>query len=149
MFHLEYDSVLYLHIAALTSGIMSLLSPTQREALDQLHAVTASTTPSARQRDERILRDCGWNVQVRQNPPLCHDSPSRQRPRPSLCHLKLKQPTMLVHPGRPPQVLMGQVMSTRRLARVDCLGPVLVPLDEPASREGAPLDLQEGFCGAC
>jgi hypothetical protein len=40
------------------------LTPSQEEALQQLLAVTASSTPSARERDERILREVGWNVQV-------------------------------------------------------------------------------------
>lgn len=43
---------------------MTSLSVTQQLALEQLHAVTASTKQAARERDERILRDCGWNVQV-------------------------------------------------------------------------------------
>ncbi|OCF42961.1 hypothetical protein I317_03182 [Kwoniella heveanensis CBS 569] len=40
------------------------LTPTQREALEQLWAVTASETPAARERDERLLSENGWNVQA-------------------------------------------------------------------------------------
>ena len=40
------------------------LSPTQQEALEQLWAVTASENSSARERDERVLREAGWDVQV-------------------------------------------------------------------------------------
>jgi FAS-associated factor 2 len=40
------------------------LSVSQQEALEQLCAVTASDTAAARQRDERILRENGWDVQV-------------------------------------------------------------------------------------
>ena len=40
------------------------LSESQQDALEQLCAVTASDTASARQRDERILRENGWDVQV-------------------------------------------------------------------------------------
>jgi hypothetical protein len=41
------------------------LSASQQEALQQLLAVTASTSDSERERDERILRDVNWDVQVR------------------------------------------------------------------------------------
>ncbi|WWC91137.1 uncharacterized protein L201_006078 [Kwoniella dendrophila CBS 6074] len=40
------------------------LSPSQQDALDQLLAVTASSTPGQKERDERLLRENGWNVQV-------------------------------------------------------------------------------------
>ncbi|WWC63961.1 uncharacterized protein I303_106567 [Kwoniella dejecticola CBS 10117] len=40
------------------------LSPSQQEALQQLLAVTASSTPAQKERDERLLRENGWNVQV-------------------------------------------------------------------------------------
>ncbi|WVF65443.1 hypothetical protein IAT40_000171 [Kwoniella sp. CBS 6097] len=40
------------------------LTPTQRDALEQLWAVTASETPAARERDERLLSENGWNVQA-------------------------------------------------------------------------------------
>ncbi|WRT69135.1 uncharacterized protein IL334_006119 [Kwoniella shivajii] len=40
------------------------LSASQQDALEQLLAVTASNTPGARERDERLLRENGWNVQV-------------------------------------------------------------------------------------
>ncbi|WVQ93126.1 hypothetical protein IAU59_000190 [Kwoniella sp. CBS 9459] len=40
------------------------LAATQREALEQLWAVTASETPAARERDERLLSENGWNVQA-------------------------------------------------------------------------------------
>jgi FAS-associated factor 2 len=39
------------------------LAPSQQEALQQLWAVTASSSDSARERDERILRDVNWDVQ--------------------------------------------------------------------------------------
>lgn len=40
------------------------LTPDQASALGQLCAVTASGTTSARERDERLLRENGWDVQV-------------------------------------------------------------------------------------
>ncbi|WVW79434.1 hypothetical protein I302_101403 [Kwoniella bestiolae CBS 10118] len=40
------------------------LSPSQQEALQQLLAVTASNTPGQKERDERLLRENGWNVQA-------------------------------------------------------------------------------------
>ncbi|KAK4683517.1 hypothetical protein P7C73_g6732, partial [Tremellales sp. Uapishka_1] len=39
------------------------LSASQADALEQLWAVTASTTSAARERDERMLRENGWDVQ--------------------------------------------------------------------------------------
>jgi hypothetical protein len=40
------------------------LSHEQSEALEQLWAVTASETTAAKERDERLLRENGWDVQV-------------------------------------------------------------------------------------
>jgi hypothetical protein len=40
------------------------LTAEQQAALDQLQAITASTTQAARDREEIILREVGWNVQV-------------------------------------------------------------------------------------
>ncbi|WVQ73594.1 hypothetical protein IAR50_003173 [Cryptococcus sp. DSM 104548] len=40
------------------------LTPQQQGALDQVLAVTASATDGARQRDEQLLRENGWNVQA-------------------------------------------------------------------------------------
>ena len=40
------------------------LSPTQQSALEQLWAVTDSQSTSSRERDERLLRENGWDVQV-------------------------------------------------------------------------------------
>ena len=42
------------------------LSPTQQSALEQLWAVTASDSQASRDRDERLLRDNGWDVEVGQ-----------------------------------------------------------------------------------
>lgn len=39
-------------------------SPAQTEALQQLWAITASETDAARARDERILRENNWDIQV-------------------------------------------------------------------------------------
>ena len=41
------------------------LNDQQREALEQLWAVTASTSDASRQRDERMLTENGFDVQVR------------------------------------------------------------------------------------
>lgn len=41
------------------------LSDHQRDSLEQLWAVTASETDAARQRDERMLTENGFDVQVR------------------------------------------------------------------------------------
>jgi hypothetical protein len=41
------------------------LNDQQREALEQLWAVTASTSDATRQRDERMLTENGFDVQVR------------------------------------------------------------------------------------
>ncbi|RXK38477.1 hypothetical protein M231_04242 [Tremella mesenterica] len=38
-------------------------TPAQRESLEQLWAITASDTGPARERDERLLRESGWDVQ--------------------------------------------------------------------------------------
>ena len=40
------------------------LTPEQDSALQQLWAITSSETTSARDRDERLLRENGWDVQV-------------------------------------------------------------------------------------
>lgn len=40
------------------------LTPEQSSALEQLWAVTASDTSAGRDRDERLLRENGWDVQV-------------------------------------------------------------------------------------
>ncbi|WWC98042.1 hypothetical protein V866_004931 [Kwoniella sp. B9012] len=40
------------------------LSTSQKDALQQLLAVTASSTPAQKERDERLLRENGWNVQA-------------------------------------------------------------------------------------
>ncbi|KAI9636848.1 uncharacterized protein MKK02DRAFT_45556 [Dioszegia hungarica] len=40
------------------------LTPAQHSALEQLSAITASTTTAARDRDERLLRENGWDVQA-------------------------------------------------------------------------------------
>ncbi|WVR09002.1 hypothetical protein IAU60_006062 [Kwoniella sp. DSM 27419] len=40
------------------------LSTSQRDVLEQLLAVTSSSTTAARERDERLLRENGWNVQA-------------------------------------------------------------------------------------
>lgn len=42
------------------------LSEQQQASLEQLWAVTASDTTAARERDERLLRENGWDVQVSQ-----------------------------------------------------------------------------------
>ncbi|KAL1409028.1 UBX domain-containing protein 10 [Vanrija albida] len=42
---------------------MASLTPSQAEALDQLHAIAASETDAARARDERVLREHNWDVQ--------------------------------------------------------------------------------------
>lgn len=43
-------------------------TPAQTDALEQLWAITASETEAARARDEQLLRDNGWNIQVRDLP---------------------------------------------------------------------------------
>lgn len=48
------------------------ITPEQRESLEQLLAVTASESQAAKERDERMLRENGWDVQVR--PGLCDQS---------------------------------------------------------------------------
>ncbi|GFZ47290.1 hypothetical protein JCM24511_05033 [Saitozyma sp. JCM 24511] len=40
------------------------LSPEQHATLEQLWAITASSTSASRERDERLLRENGWDVQV-------------------------------------------------------------------------------------
>ncbi|KGB75769.1 hypothetical protein I307_05936 [Cryptococcus deuterogattii 99/473] len=40
------------------------LTTSQQQALSQLWAVTSSTTDAARERDERLLRENGWDVQT-------------------------------------------------------------------------------------
>jgi hypothetical protein len=45
------------------------LNDQQREALEQLWAVTASTSDASRQRDERMLTENRFDVQVRTLPP--------------------------------------------------------------------------------
>lgn len=40
------------------------LTTSQQQALSQLWAVTSSTTDAARERNERLLRENGWDVQV-------------------------------------------------------------------------------------
>lgn len=47
----------------------------QRSALEQLHAITASDTDASRERDERLLRQNGWDVQVGSfsSSPTCRD----------------------------------------------------------------------------
>jgi hypothetical protein len=45
------------------------LNDQQREALEQLWAVTASTSDASRQRDQRMLTENGFDVQVRTLPP--------------------------------------------------------------------------------
>lgn len=54
----------YITSIAHSAATMSL-SAAQRDALSQLTAITASATASDRERDERLLRENGWNVQVR------------------------------------------------------------------------------------
>lgn len=39
-------------------------TPAQTDALEQLWAINASETEAARARDERLLRENGWDVQV-------------------------------------------------------------------------------------
>ncbi|TXT10727.1 hypothetical protein VHUM_02232 [Vanrija humicola] len=43
---------------------MASLTPSQAEALQQLHAIAASETDAARARDERVLREHNWDLQV-------------------------------------------------------------------------------------
>jgi len=50
-----------------SSGDMPL-NDQQRDALEQLWSVTASTSDAARQRDERMLTENGFDVQVRHLP---------------------------------------------------------------------------------
>lgn len=40
------------------------MTPDQQAALDQLSAITAAATEAERDRDERLLRKNGWNVEV-------------------------------------------------------------------------------------
>lgn len=40
-------------------------TPAQTDALEQLWAITASETEAARARDERLLRENNWDIQVR------------------------------------------------------------------------------------
>jgi FAS-associated factor 2 len=44
------------------------LNDQQRDALEQLWAVTASESDASRERDERMLRENGFDVQVRDFP---------------------------------------------------------------------------------
>lgn len=47
---------------------MASLTPSQAEALEQLHAIAASETDASRARDERVLREHNWDVQVGSRP---------------------------------------------------------------------------------
>lgn len=40
------------------------MTPDQEAALDQLSAITAAASEAERDRDERLLRKNGWNVEV-------------------------------------------------------------------------------------
>lgn len=51
-------------MAMARASVSMVLSSEQQAALEQLEAITASTSQAARDRDERILRQVGWNVQV-------------------------------------------------------------------------------------
>jgi hypothetical protein len=62
--NLPFISVSYSFTHQCYSTIMPL-NDQQREALKQLWAVTASTSDASRQRDERMLTENGFDVQVR------------------------------------------------------------------------------------
>jgi hypothetical protein len=62
--NLPFISVSYSLTYQCYSTIMPL-NDQQREALEQLWAVTASTSDASRQRDERMLTENGFDVQVR------------------------------------------------------------------------------------
>jgi len=57
------------------------LNDQQREALEQLWAVTASTSDASRQRDERMLTENGFDVQVGSLPSILIYSADRCRGR--------------------------------------------------------------------
>jgi hypothetical protein len=66
--NLPFISVSYSLTHQCYSTIMPL-NDQQREALEQLWAVTASTSDASRQRDERMLTENRFDVQVRTLPP--------------------------------------------------------------------------------
>jgi FAS-associated factor 2 len=50
------------------------LSPEQHATLEQLWAITASSTSASRERDERLLRENGWDVQVSRGAARCDEA---------------------------------------------------------------------------
>jgi len=70
--NLPFISVSYSFTHHQCYTIIMPLNDQQREALEQLWSVTASTSDASRQRDERMLTENGFDVQVRILPPyLC------------------------------------------------------------------------------
>lgn len=64
--HHGCSSFLFPHLSLQHSIISAMpLTASQQQALSQLWAVTSSATDAARERDERLLRENGWDVQVR------------------------------------------------------------------------------------